>query len=44
MEAKAQKQDILYKKYFTKIKSKSFVYFLPSKTLYVVINGGGGSE
>ena len=36
MEVKAQKQDILYKKYFTKIKSKSFVYFLPSKTLYVL--------
>lgn len=46
MEAKAQKQDILYKKYFTKIKSKSFVYFLPSKTLYVLTSkllmGEGG--
>ena len=36
MEVKAQKQDILYKKYFKKIKSKSFVYFLPSKTLYLL--------
>lgn len=36
MEVKAQKLDILYKKYFTKIKSKSFVYFLPSKTLYLL--------
>ena len=36
MEVKAQKQDILYKKYFKKIWSKSCVYFFPSKTFYVL--------